>query len=67
MSAKPFCLACSVIFLLGAAGHLARLVFGWTVQIDGWSAPTWISVVAVVAGASFSAWGLALSRRRRAG
>jgi hypothetical protein len=45
----------SVVFMLAALGHLARLVMGWKVVIGDWSVPSWVSVVAIVICVGLSA------------
>jgi hypothetical protein len=48
---KPFTLVASVIFLLVAITHLMRVILGWTVTIDGYDVPSWMSIVACVVAA----------------
>lgn len=45
---KSYIVASSIIFGLVAAMHLVRLLGQWDVTIAGWSAPNWVSVVALL-------------------
>lgn len=45
---KPFTIAAITIFGFVAIGHLLRLVFGWTVVVNGIQIPMWASVVGLV-------------------
>jgi steroid 5-alpha reductase family enzyme len=52
----------AALFLVFALQHLARIVFGLAVEIDGHAVPIWISAVAVAAYALWACFGLWLSR-----
>jgi len=54
MSEHAFSLTAGIIFLLIALGHLARIVLGLPVVVQGWSVPVWASVVALVVTAFLS-------------
>jgi len=45
---KPATTISGIVLLLIAVGHLLRAVGGWTVTIDGFVVPIWISAVATV-------------------
>jgi hypothetical protein len=45
---KPFTAATLVILALVAIVHVLRLLFGWSVTINGTDIPMWVSVVAFV-------------------
>jgi hypothetical protein len=56
----------ALLFLIIAALHLLRIVFGWPAQIGGWSIPVWVSWLALVATGVLAALGFrqnALSAR----
>jgi hypothetical protein len=55
---KPFTAATLVILALVAMVHVLRLLFGWSVTIDGTDIPMWASVVAFVipAGLAVGLW-----------
>ena len=58
MKTKPFSLV-TVIFLgLLAFVHLLRLVFGWSVTVQGIDIPSWPSLVAIVitTGLAYFLW-----------
>lgn len=64
MSRKKYCLVTAIIFAVIALLHLARLGFGWTAVLGGWSVPMWLSWLALAISA-FLAWtGFRLSRER---
>ena len=49
---KPFTNLAIAIFILVAAMHLLRLVFGWEVTLDGMVVPMWVSIMGfLIAGA----------------
>ncbi len=45
---KPCTKIASILFGLIAAAHVARLIFGWAVTINGAPVPMWASIVAAV-------------------
>jgi hypothetical protein len=55
---KPFALAAAIIFALMAIVHILRIIFGWSIAINGTDIPMWVSVVAflVMAGLAFGLW-----------
>jgi hypothetical protein len=55
---KPFTAATLVILALVAIVHVLRLLFGWSVTINGTDIPMWVSVVAFVitAGLAVGLW-----------
>jgi hypothetical protein len=55
---KPFTAATLVVLALVAIVHVLRLLFGWSVTINGTDIPTWVSVVAFVitAGLAVGLW-----------
>lgn len=48
MNSKNYLKVTSVLFLVIALLHLLRLVYGWQAVIGGWTAPMWLSWVALV-------------------
>jgi hypothetical protein len=65
MSQSLYSTICAMVFLVVAVGHLARLLFGWEIQIGHWSPPTWVSIVGLIIPAFLSAWGFRLASRSR--
>jgi len=63
MSRKMYFLVCSTLYFVVAAGHLMRLIFGWGIQIAGWTVPQWVSVPGLILPGVLSAWGFALAVR----
>jgi hypothetical protein len=61
MSRKTFSFVAGLIFLVVGIAHLARLVLRWSVIIDGWAIPMWVSAVAIVVSGFLAFEGL---RRR---
>lgn len=46
----------SVLFLLVAIGHLARMVLGWKITIGSYAFPMWPSVVVIVVAVVLGVW-----------
>jgi hypothetical protein len=63
MSNHAFSLTAGIIFLLIALGHLARIIMGLPVVVQGVSVPVWASVVALMVTAFLSYEGLHFARR----
>jgi hypothetical protein len=63
MSQKTYLKAAGLIFLLIAALHLLRLVFGWEAVFEGWIVPQWVSAVALAVVGYLAYEGFRLSRR----
>jgi len=63
MSQKSFFLVASIIFLLVAAGHAARLVLHWSVSLAGWPVPDWVSWVALIITLYLASQGLRLAKK----
>jgi hypothetical protein len=61
MSQKAFSFVAGLIFLLVAVAHLLRLLLRWSVILNGWTVPMWVSLIAFVVTASLAFEGL---RRR---
>jgi hypothetical protein len=61
MSQKAFSLVAGLIFLLVAVAHLFRLLLRWSVILNGWTVPMWVSPIALVVAAFLAFEGL---RRR---
>jgi len=55
---KPFTTAALVIFALVAILHPLRMLFGWSVTLNGTDIPMWVSVIAFVisAGLAVGLW-----------
>jgi len=55
---KPFSVVAAVILGLVALVQLLRLIFGWSVVVNGFAIPLWASAVAclVAAGLAVMVW-----------
>jgi hypothetical protein len=62
-SEHTFSLTAGIVFLLIALGHLARIIMGLPVVVQGVSVPVWASVVALVVTAFLSYEGFHFARR----
>ena len=62
MSEKTFVAVAAVIFGLVALLHLFRIVMGWSIVIDAWTVPMWLSWIALVVAAGLSYFGVRLAR-----
>jgi len=61
MDQKAFFVLAGVIFALVALLHLLRIYMGWTVVIGSWTAPMWLSWIALVVAGGLSYVGLRLA------
>ena len=52
-----------VIFSLIALGHLSRIVFKWSMSLEGWSVPFWVNWVALLVFAYLAYEGFRLARK----
>jgi hypothetical protein len=64
MNDKLFHLITGIIFALVALAHVLRIYFGWPAVIGSWSAPMWISWLAIVVAAGLSYLALSLIAKR---
>ncbi len=58
MNDKLFHLIAGTIFAVVALLHALRIYLGWPVVIGGWSAPMWVSWIAVVVAGGLSYFAL---------
>lgn len=66
MNPKTFFLISGAVFLIVAAAHLTRLVYGWEILIAGWAVPRWVSVPGLIIPGALSAWGFRLASHAKA-
>jgi len=64
MNDKLFHLIAGTIFALVALLQALRIYMGWPVVIGGWSAPMWLSWIAIVVAGSLSYLALTLNSHR---
>jgi hypothetical protein len=63
MSEKTFAAIAAAIFGLVALLHLLRLVMGWSIVIEAWTVPMWLSWIGLVVAGALSYFGARLARR----
>ena len=63
MDQKTFSLVAGIIFAAVALFHLVRIFAEWTLMVGDWSAPKWVSWVAVIVAGGLALIGLRLSQR----
>ena len=63
MSEKTFITVAAVIFGVVALLHLFRIVMGWSIVIDAWTVPMWLSWIGLVVAGALSYFGIRLTRR----
>jgi hypothetical protein len=65
-SSKALFVVVGLIVAAVAVVHFFRLVFGWSVIIDGWSAPLWVSWIGIVVAGYISYASFHFAARKRA-
>ena len=63
MSRKAYFLVAAPIFSLVCLLHLARIVFGWSLVIDNWSVPMWLSWVSLIVAGALAYFGFSLAAK----
>jgi len=56
MKSRNYCLVSGLIFMLVALAHLARLIYGWQIQLADILLPMWVSWVGLVIPALLALW-----------
>jgi hypothetical protein len=64
MNDKLLHLIAGTIFALVALLQALRIYMGWSVVIGGWSAPMWVSWIAIVVAGGLSYFALTLKSHR---
>jgi hypothetical protein len=64
MNDRSFHLIAGTIFALVALLQALRIYMGWPVVIGGWSAPMWISWIAIVVAGSLCYFALTLKSHK---
>ncbi len=62
MGHKQYCVVSGVFFSLVALGHLLRIVYGMSIQVDDYVVPMFVSWVALVVPAGLAFWAFRVSR-----
>jgi hypothetical protein len=63
MTEKTFPAIAAVIFAVVALLHLLRLVMGWSIVIDSWTVPMWLSWVGLVVAGGLAYFATRLTMR----
>ena len=63
MSEKTFAAIAAAIFGLVALLHLLRIAMGWSIVIEAWTVPMWLSWIGLVVAGALSYFGARLARR----
>ena len=58
MGAKSYCLVTALVFGIVAAAHVVRALYGWSVSVEAWTVPVWVSWAAVPAASALCVWGI---------
>src|SRR5712675_969643 len=63
MDLRTFSVTAGAIFALIALVHLVRIYLGWSIVIDSWSIPIWMSWIGFVVAGGLAYLGLRAARR----
>lgn len=63
MKHQTYCVVSGVFFSLVALGHLLRIVFGLSIQVDEYMVPMAVSWLAVVVPAALAVWAFRISQQ----
>ena len=63
MSRRAYLLVSAAIFSLVALLHLARIFFGRSAVIGGWSVPMWLSWAALIVAGALAYFGFSLAQQ----
>ena len=62
MNRRTYTTVTAALFLAVAIAHLLRIIFGWSVEIGGWSIPFWASWLAFFATGTLAFFGFTQKR-----
>ena len=65
MTEKTFSTIAAAIFGVVAVVHLVRILLGWSIVIEGWTVPMWVSWVGLIVSGALSYYGAKLAMRER--
>jgi hypothetical protein len=63
MDIKTYCRVSALLFTIVALAHLARLVNGWSIQVEGLFIPLYVSVIGFMVPGGLAFLGFRESRR----
>jgi hypothetical protein len=58
LNRNTYMIVTAMLFLVVALLHLVRIVFGWSVEISGWTIPFWASWLAVLGAGALAYFGI---------
>jgi len=62
MGHKEYCVVSGVLFTLVALAHLLRIVYGMSIQVDGFSVPMLFSWFGLIVPTALAVWAFRISR-----
>lgn len=62
MNRRTYATVTATLFLVVGIVHLLRIIFGWPVEIAGWSVPFWASWLAVFVAGALAYFGFTQNR-----
>ena len=65
MKENKYLVVSGTVFCLVALLHLARLFFGWQVQVGTWVVPLWQSWCGLIVAGALSGWAFRLAARKK--
>lgn len=65
MHRRAYYLLSGTLFAVVALAHLARLVSGWQILVDGTDIPLWVSWLGLAIPGALAVWAFVLARRAR--
>ncbi len=66
MGYKEYCVVSGVLFFLVALGHLLRIVYGMSIQVDEFVIPMSVSWIALIVSSALAVWAFRISRESSA-
>ena len=63
MTEKTFLKIAAAIFGVVAVVHLVRILAGWSIVIDGWTVPMWVSWIGLIVSGGLSYYGAMLAKQ----
>ncbi|PSH70146.1 hypothetical protein CU102_03340 [Phyllobacterium brassicacearum] len=63
MTEKYFSTLAAAIFAVVAVLHLVRILIGWSIVVDGWTVPMWVSWLGLIIAGALSYYGARLAMR----
>ena len=64
MGYQKYCVISGILFSLVALAHLLRIIFGMSIEVDGFDVPMFISWVGLVVPTGLAIWAFQISHER---